>query len=139
MPKMTKLRDTGCPIAFALDTFGDRWSLIIIRDMALRGYQTYSQFLESKERIATNVLADRLLELEALGVVRKSRDPQDGRRHLYQLTQKGIDLIPVLLEMIRWSAHYDDNTIVRPEILARIEKDRDGFVADLRSHLEGEK
>lgn len=139
MPKMTKLRDTGCPIAFALDTFGDRWSLIIIRDMALRGYQTYSQFLESKERIATNVLADRLLELEALGVVRKSRDPQDGRRHLYQLTQKGIDLIPVLLEMIRWSAHYDDNTIVRPEILARIEKDRDGFVADLRAHLEGEK
>ena len=85
------------------------------------------------------MLADRLLELEALGVVRKSRDPQDGRRHLYQLTQKGIDLIPVLLEMIRWSAHYDDNTIVRPEILARIEKDRDGFVADLRSHLEGEK
>jgi len=135
MPKKSKLRDTGCPIVFALDTFGDRWSLLIIRDMAIKGYQTYSQFFESDEGIATNVLADRLLKLEGLGIVDKSQDTEDGRRHLYTLTPKGIDLIPVLLEMVRWSARYDTNTSAKPQIIKRIEQDRDGFAAELRERV----
>jgi len=135
MPKKHKQRDTGCPIVFALDTFGDRWSLIIIRDMAIKGYQTYSQFFESDEGIATNVLADRLLKLEGLGIVDKSRDPEDGRRHLYTLTPKGIDLIPVLLEMIRWSVNHDTNTLVKPQMVKRIKRDRDGFAAELSERV----
>ena len=116
-------------------TFGDRWSLVIVRDMAMKGYQTYGEFFDSDEGIATNVLADRLHELESLGVVQKLRDSEDGRRHIYRLTQKGIDLIPVLLEMIRWSAQYDANTFVKPAILSRIEKDREGFAAELRARV----
>ena len=132
MPSPSKLRDTGCPIAFALDTFGDRWSLIIIRDMLLKGYQTYGEFQSSDEQIATNVLADRLHELEVFGIVSKARDPDNRRRVLYRLTEKGAELAPVLLEMIRWSGKYDPNTFVKRAVLNRIKKDRDGFASDLR-------
>lgn len=133
MPRENKLRDTGCPIAFALDTFGDRWSLIIIRDMLIRGYQTYGEFLECKEKIATNILADRLQELEMLGIISKQRDPNNGRRVLYRLTEKGADLTPIMLEIIRWSSKYDKNTKVKDRIVERIKKDRDGFANELRT------
>lgn len=133
MPKPNKLRDTGCPIAFALDTFGDRWTLIIIRDMLIKGYQTYGEFESSDEKIATNVLADRLFELEAFGIVTKGRDPKNRRRVLYRLTEKGADLAPVLLEMVRWSGKHDPNTVAKDAVLSRIENDRDGFANDLRS------
>ncbi len=135
MPKQTKKRDTGCPIAFALDTFGDRWSLLVIRDMAFKGFQSYNQFLNSEEKIATNVLADRLAELEELGIISKLTDPADGRRHLYVLTSKGIALLPVLIEMMQWSAQYDVNTIVKPEILSRIVHDREAFITQLREKI----
>ena len=132
MPGAGKKRNTGCPIAFALDTFGDRWTLIVIRDLLLKGSETFGEFLESPEGIATNVLSDRLQQLEAEGILSKNRDPENRRRYLYRLTAKGADLIPVLLEMIRWSAKYDPNTTARKEVLKRIATDRDGFAAELR-------
>lgn len=139
MPSPSKLRDTGCPIAFALDTFGDRWSLIIIRDMLMKGYQTYGEFQSSDEQIATNILADRLQELEVLGIVSKARDPENRRRVLYRLTEKGAELAPVLLEMIRWSGKYDPNTFTKKAVLNRIKKDREGFANELRCRaLEGQ-
>ena len=133
MPRKNKLRDTGCPIAFALDTFGDRWSLIIIRDMLMMGRQTYGEFLEGDEKIATNILADRLQELEALGIITKQRDPENGRRVLYRLTKRGADLAPIMLEIVQWSSKYDKNTKVKDRIVERISKDRDAFVDELRS------
>jgi len=133
MPSADKQRDTGCPIAFALDTFGDRWSLVIIRDLLMKGFETFGQFLESDEGIATNVLADRLKEFEVTGIVSKSRDPENHRRIIYRLTEKGADLAPVMLEMIRWSGKYDPNTMAKKTVLDRIEKDREGLVSDLRS------
>lgn len=132
MPSPKKFRNTGCPFAFALDTFGDRWSLIIIRDMLMKGHRTYGEFLESDERIATNVLADKLQELELAGIVSKSRDPENGRRILYSLTEKGADLAPVMLEIARWSAKYDPNTKAREKVIRRIETDREGFAQELR-------
>lgn len=133
MPRPGKFRDTGCPFAFALDTFGDRWSLIVIRDMLMKGYRTYGEFLGSDEKIATNVLADRLQDLESAGIVTKQRDPENRRRVLYSLTEKGADLAPVMLEIARWSARYDPNTNARESVIRRIEKDRDGFAADLKA------
>lgn len=133
MPGIDKLRDTGCPIAFALDTFGDRWTLIVIRDMLMKGYQTFGEFLGSKEKIATNVLTDRLRQLEEADIVSKTRDPDNRRKYRYRLTEKGADLTPIILEMIRWSAKYDNNTIVTDEVLARIENDRDDFAKQLRN------
>ncbi|HHI70271.1 MAG TPA: transcriptional regulator, partial [Rhodobacteraceae bacterium] len=79
MPKSRKPRNTGCPFAYSLDVFGDRWSLIIIRDMLFQGFQTYGEFQSSQEGIATNILADRLAHLEANGLISKTRDPKNGR------------------------------------------------------------
>jgi len=139
MPKPNKRRDTGCPVAFALDTFGDRWTLIIIRDMLMKGFRTYSEFLESDEGIATNVLADRLQELEEHGIVTKVRDPDNRRYVLYRLTEKGAELARVLLEIVRWSAKYDPNTFVKKTVLNKIEKDRDGFANELCARALADK
>ena len=135
MPSPGKKRATGCPIAFALDTFGDRWSLIIMRGLMIMGLKTYSEFLAADERIATNVLADRLAEMEAAGLIHKSRDPENHRRYIYRVTEKGSALLPIMLEMVRWSGKYDPNTTAPMPVLERLDGDRDGLLVDLRSHL----
>lgn len=135
MAKSDKKRDTGCPIAFALDTFGDRWTLLVIRDIVLRGRKTYGDFLGGDEGIATNVLADRLRQLEAENIIWKSRDLENHRKFNYSLTEKGRDLLPVLIEMIRWSYKYDTNTKVTEDVVKRIDHDRLGFANDILARL----
>lgn len=135
MAKPEKKRKTGCPIAYALDTFGDRWTLLIIRDMVLRGAKTYGEFIEAGEGIATNVLADRLRRLEAEGIIRKSRDPENRRKFNYAPTKKGLGLIPVMIEMILWSAKYDPNTAAPKKVLKKIRSDREGFIAEIRARF----
>lgn len=139
MPRPGKKRDTGCPFAFALDAFGDRWSLIVVRDLMFRGKRTYGEFLLGEEHVATNVLADRLKDLEAVGIIARTRDADNRRRYLYSLTEKGFDLAPMMLEILRWSAKFDSKTIVTKKIVNRIENDRDGFIADLRARLMGNR
>src|SRR3989440_6528835 len=97
-------RKSDCPVHFALEVFGDAWTLLIIRDLMFKGRTTYTDFLRAEEGIATNILADRLLRLEEDGIVIKERVPDGGTRH--RLTPKGIDLLPILLEIIGWSAKY---------------------------------
>jgi len=87
---------------------GDRWSLLIIRDMMLRGFRTYKEFMECYEGIATNILADRLRKLVANGIITAEPDPADGRKLIYLLTAKGIDLAPVLAEMVLWAAGHEN-------------------------------
>ena len=96
-----------CPITFALDIFGDKWSLIILRDIVFKGKRHYSEFLKSAEKISTNILADRLNRLERESLLTKRRDPDNQAKFVYSLTPKGQDLIPLLLEMIVWSSKYD--------------------------------
>lgn len=134
MSSNKKLRPSGCPVAFGLDTFGDRWSLLIIRDMMLSGKKTYSEFLEAGEGISTNILADRLKHLEAEGIVEKSRDPENGRSILYTLTVKGRDLAPIVLEIVSWSGNHDQRPFARRNILKEIQEDREGFEAKLRAN-----
>src|SRR5471030_1855641 len=88
-----------CPLNASVEILGDRWSLLIIRDMMLRGFNSYKQFLDSYEKIATNILADRLTKLEANAIIACQPDPADGRKIIYRLTAKGMDLAPVLTEM----------------------------------------
>jgi DNA-binding HxlR family transcriptional regulator len=130
--KMDK-RPSGCPIAFGLDTFGDRWTLLIIREIMLGGKRTYSEFLEAEEGIATNILVDRLKQLEADGIVEKSRDPENRRSFLYHLTKKGRDLAPILVEIILWSGAHDDRPVASRVMVEKALKDRAGFVARLRA------
>ena len=108
MKKMARKSD--CPIHFASEIFGDRWTLLIIRDLMFKGKKYYGEFLNSEEKIATNILADRLALLEQEGIVSKKQDENHKLKLVYSLTQKGLDLLPMLTEIILWSAKYDENT-----------------------------
>jgi DNA-binding HxlR family transcriptional regulator len=100
-------RRSDCPISYALDLFGDKWTLLIIRDMLFKQKRRFGQFAESEEEISTNILADRLARLEAEGLITKKAHPKNGRQVDYALTTKAVDLAPMLIEMILWSAKYD--------------------------------
>jgi DNA-binding HxlR family transcriptional regulator len=102
-----------CPINFGLETFGDKWSLLILRDIIFRGKKTYGDFLKSEEGFSTNILATRLEHLEEEGLLKKKTDPVDGRKSSYVLTEKGLDLIPLLFELMLWSAKYDSKSEAR--------------------------
>lgn len=91
-----------------MERLGDRWSLLIIRDLMVRGYRTFKEFQQSGEGIATNILANRLARLEDAGIISQGSDPTDGRRVIYRLTEKGIDLAPVMLELLVWGARHED-------------------------------
>ncbi|HSB75059.1 MAG TPA: helix-turn-helix domain-containing protein [Terriglobales bacterium] len=101
-------RRSGCPVSLSLEIFGDRWSLLIIRDLMVRGFRTFGDFESSGEGIASNILADRLRRLEAAGILAEERDEEDGRRVNYRLTKKGIDLAPVLLELLIWGSRHEE-------------------------------
>ena len=101
-------RRSGCPVSLSLDLLGDRWSLLIVRDLMVRGYRTFREFQRSGEGIASNILAERLHRLEAGGIV--IREPaEDGRSTYYRLTEKGIALAPVLLELLIWGGRHEDS------------------------------
>lgn len=96
-----------CPVNFGLEIFGDKWSLLIVRDIVFWGKKTYGEFLKSEEKFATNILASRLAYLEEMDILKKTPHPVDKRKDFYGLTEKGIDLIPVLLGIMIWSAKHD--------------------------------
>ena len=129
----TKKHDSGCLVAYGVDTFGDRWSLLVLRDIMLYGKRRYNEFLASNEQIATNVLASRLKHLESEGILSKERDPENRRSYVYSLTDKGIALAPVILEIIRWSSLHNSSDVRRRKLLKRIESDRDGVLADIQA------
>jgi DNA-binding HxlR family transcriptional regulator len=132
MPKKkpSPKRRSGCPLNASVETLGDRWSLLIIRDMMLRGFRTYKEFLESFEGIATNILADRLRKLEAHGIITTERDPSDGRRLFYLLTEKGIDLAPVLTEMVLWAARHEETE--NQALVRQMKKDKERLLSEVR-------
>jgi DNA-binding HxlR family transcriptional regulator len=124
-------RRSGCPVSISLETFGDRWSLLIIRDLMVRGFRTFKEFQESGEGIATNILADRLKRLEAAGIITAEAEQTDARRVNYRLTEKGIDLAPVLLELLIWGARHEE-TGAPCAFIAEMEKNREQVLAEVR-------
>lgn len=124
-----------CPINFALETFGDKWSLLIIRDLMFKGKRYYGEFLDSAESISTNILADRLVKLEQNGIIKKSVDHVKRSKIHYSLTKKGKDLLPMLLEMIMWSAHYDPATETDAEFIQKIQQQRNRLVKSILAKL----
>jgi DNA-binding HxlR family transcriptional regulator len=131
MPKRSlPKRRSGCPLNASVEMLGDRWSLLILRDMMLRGFRTYKQFLGSYEGIATNILADRLRRLQAYGIIAAKPDTSDGRKLLYSLTAKGIDLAPVLTEMVLWAAGHEKTE--NQELVKLMRKDKQQFLAEIR-------
>jgi DNA-binding HxlR family transcriptional regulator len=130
-------RRSGCPLNASVEMLGDRWSLLIIRDMMLRGFKTYKEFLKNYEGIATNILADRLKKLMAYGIISSEPDPSDWRKLIYLLTAKGIDLAPVLTEMVLWAAGHEDT---ENQALVRLMRgDKKKFIAGVRERWAGTK
>jgi DNA-binding HxlR family transcriptional regulator len=118
-----------CPVNFAVESLGDRWALLIVRDMVFHGKKTYGEFLKAGEGIATNILASRLDFLERIEVIKKSPHGEDQRKDIYTLTEKGLDLIPVLFEFIKWSAKHDPLSSAKqyPQFLKQLKASRGKF------------
>lgn len=126
---------SNCPISSALDVWGDKWTLLIIRDLMFFGKTSYGDFLSSDEGIATNILADRLDLLEKTGIVIKGADSKKKSKSNYRLTKKGIDLIPVLIEIIKWSAKYGKFPEEVSAMVRMANKDRDGLINRIEASL----
>ncbi|MBD3904041.1 helix-turn-helix transcriptional regulator [Chryseobacterium sp. Ch-15] len=117
-----------CPISCSLDLWGDKWSLLIVRDLMYSKQCTYGDFLKSDEKIATNILASRLLMLEENGIISKQNHPESKAKVLYKLTEKGIDLLPLLIEINLWSEKYSEIPESQKLILNEVKKDKAGFI-----------
>jgi DNA-binding HxlR family transcriptional regulator len=138
MPKRRKAkRRSECPLNASVEMLGDRWSLLIIRDMMLRGSRTFKEFLDCYEGIATNILADRLRKLVAYGIITTKPDPSDGRKLIYLLTAKGIDLAPVLTEMVLWAAGHEETG--NQALVRQMQKDKQKFLAAIRQRWAEKK
>ncbi len=123
-------RRSPCPLNASVEMLGDRWSLLILRDMMVWGFQTFKEFLGSHERIATNILADRLRRLEKSGIIASKPDPSDGRKQIYVLTAKGIDLAPVLAEMVLWAARHEKTG--NQQLIRSLKGNKEQVIAHIR-------
>ncbi|OGU27486.1 MAG: transcriptional regulator [Ignavibacteria bacterium GWA2_35_9] len=138
---MTKVKKrSNCPISQSLDIWGDKWSLLIIRDLMFAKKCTYGDFLKSPEGIATNILASRLHALEENKIIEKLDHPDSKAKVLYKLTRKGIDLLPIMIEINLWAEKYF-STIPedRKAMIKEMKKDKPGFIKAMTKELEGLK
>lgn len=133
MPAKKPSIRSHCPIGFALDVFGDKWTLLIVRDLLFKGKRRYGEFADSEEGIATNILADRLAKLESHGLIARVVDPSGARSREYALTDKAIDLAPMLVEMILWSAKHDPGTAADRGFVRRARANREQLLAEIRA------
>jgi DNA-binding HxlR family transcriptional regulator len=129
-------RKSDCPINFALEIFGDRWTFLIVRDLMFKGKHYYNEFLQMEEKIATNILADRLVLLEENGIVTRTIDEAHNSKKIYKLSKKGIDLLPLLTEAILWSAKYDKRTAADAKFVRRATKDRESLFTEISESLK---
>jgi DNA-binding HxlR family transcriptional regulator len=124
-----------CPINLSLEVFGDKWSLMIIRDMMFNGKRYFRELLQSEEKIASNILTDRLNLLEREGIIHKSEDPDHKQKIIYRLTQRGIDLLPILVEIGAWSLKYKPVDIKKHKHAADLVKGGNEMLKAVRKEL----
>ena len=129
-------RRSDCPISSSLDVWGDRWSLLIVRDLMFHKQCTYGDFLKSDEKIATNILASRLQMLEETGIISKSTHPDSKAKVLYRLTQKGIDLLPLLVEINLWAGKYYTMSDERSALFNGMSDSKEQFVRARMDELQ---
>lgn len=124
-----------CPINFTIEHFGDKWSLLIIRDLMFKGKRHYNEFLEADEKVSTSVLGDRLKRLEENGIITRSQDTVKKSRIRYSLTEKGIDLLPILIEMIIWGGEKDGLTESPKEFMDQASRNKQALISQIRDNL----
>lgn len=127
---------SDCPISSSLDIWGDKWSLLIVRDLLFSIQCTYGDFLKSEEKIATNILATRLQMLESNGIITKLNHPDSKAKVLYQLTGKGIDLLPIMIEIHLWADKYSTIPPERNAIIKELRNDKEAFIKSYTKQLK---
>jgi len=132
---MVQKKRSDCPISNSLDIWGDKWSLLIIRDLMFAKECTYGDFLKAPERIATNILASRLQTLEENRIIEKLVHPDSKAKVLYRLTRKGIDLLPIMIEINLWAEKYFTIPADRKKMLKEVKKDKEGFIRTMSKEL----
>lgn len=134
---MTNIKKRSeCPLSCSLDILGDKWSLLIIRDLMFYKKSTYGDFLKSAEGIATNILASRLQNLEENNIIEKLAHPESKAKVLYKLTQKGIDLLPVIVEVHLWAEKYFPIPNEIKAMIIEAKKDKEGFIKFMTEELK---
>jgi DNA-binding HxlR family transcriptional regulator len=126
---------SDCPISGSLDMWGDKWSLLIVRDLMLAQKNTYGEFLKSDEKISTNILAARLLALEEAGIVEKLDHPDSKAKVWYQLTPKGVDLLPLIVEISLWAEKYSTIPKALQPMLDAVKKDKESALSAKKLEL----
>ena len=129
----------GCPIRYSAAIFGDNWCMLILRDLMFKGARHYADFLNAGEGISTNILATRLARLKAEGIIKKHPDPEHGKRYVYELTDKGVGLLPALLEIIDWAETWDNQTEVPAEWVKNLRADRTAFAKQIMQNKKSRK
>lgn len=127
---------SNCLFSYSLEIWGDRWSLLIIRDMIFSGKNTYGELLKSPEGIATNILANRLQKLEENGIISKTIHPDSKAKNLYTLTAKGIDLLPILVEIYLWAEKFQPVSDTVKERMKIFKEDKQGAINALTNELK---
>ena len=142
MKRSDDTRRSDCPISYGLDVFGDKWTLLVLRDLLLKGKRHFREFQASDENIATNILTDRLKRLEVQGIIMRVADPDDGRQVIYRPTAKGLSLVSVLYEIAAWGARHDAKTGAPDTFLKEFDSNRqaliDACIDDLKKTSSGE-
>lgn len=128
-----------CPINLVLEVIGDNWSLLILRDMMFRGHRSYQAFLRSGEGIATNILADRLVRLEARGLITKTQDPNDARKFVYAPTAQGADLAGLLVEMVLLGSQMTRRPDFPKDVLETIRKSPGSYARRMAQSYKPQK
>lgn len=130
---------SSCPINHAVEILGDKWTLLVLRDMVISGHRRFSDLKAMPEGIASNILTDRLARLQEVEVLERAPDPDDRRQALYLLTEHGRRLVPLLLELMVWSHHHSSEVDVSKELVEAIQQDRNSVVAELLRRLDEAK
>jgi DNA-binding HxlR family transcriptional regulator len=133
---MKKDRRSNCPISYALDLIGDKWSLLILRDILFFDKKHYHEFIDSSEGISTNILADRLHKLECAGLISKNQNEENLKKFIYSPTAKSLDLIPMLMEMVLWGAKHDSKTGAPANAVKAMKADRAAFIKSVRKKFQ---
>ncbi|OJJ22377.1 hypothetical protein BKI52_06755 [marine bacterium AO1-C] len=124
-----------CPVNYALEHFGDKWSLLIIRDLMFKNKRHYNEFFEAEEKVSTSVLGSRLRSLEEAGIISKGEDGVKKSRIRYSLTRKGINLLPLMTELILWSNDFDVETATDEGFIKNVQEGKADYLANLEKKL----
>lgn len=138
MTKLNQINRSSCPVSCALDILGDKWTLLVVRDLIFFSKRYFRDFQNSPEKIATNILSNRLKKLEECHLILRYRDPANARKVIYMPTEKCLDLVPPIMELVRWSAKYIPESNAHWDLIQRFERDPVEFMAEIRRSLHRE-